>query len=230
MSIVRLATFLSLSSMLTIGLSGCGSTPSTKSSSSAEKMATTSSSIVVSSKSTTSSPKQATLPEWKSYRSDKLEIEVSYPTNLKVQKSSATAITAAFDLKGYESTNLRDAQIMGEYSNVSEKTCLKEYTEFKNNKKYADLTKETIGEPLTSTQVRDGVTWYRISRLEPAAGNRYRTVTYLVPHNKGCYKAELTLHSVERMNYDEDKRPSEYDPKPLIDTFEKMIASIRFLK
>jgi hypothetical protein len=177
---------------------------------------------------------QDVMKEWKTYRDEKLGIEVQYPAGLKIEPytnrlienasvnvTSTTGATLSFELHGYEKTNLREATITGEYAKLSQEECLKMYNGLKSMKS---------PQQIVSAKVQDGITLYKIDEQDAAAGSRYHAIIYAVPKNGYCFTANLVLHSVERMNYDEAERPTEYDPAPFIDTFEKMTARVKFLK
>jgi hypothetical protein len=168
--------------------------------------------------------RQDVMKEWKTYRNEELGIEVQYPAGLKREGSSTSSAKLIFNINEDGSTNLREAFIDGEFTKVSKEVCLKGYNELQN---YHSPEQSS---PIVSTGKQDGIMWYKTDLLEAGVGNRYRTITYTIPLAKNCYSASLVLHSVERMNYAEDQRPVEYDPTPFIDTFEKMIARVKFLK
>lgn len=235
MKIVRQVVFFSLVLILGMGLIGAGCGKRIKKDNSVKNDKTSSSTQSNSNPDEIPTVGSDVMKEWKTYQDEKLGIEVQYPAGLKVvthsdvpiinekrellAKSTGAALT--FDLHGYENTNLRQAIISGNYATASERDCLKPYNDLKGNKNASTKV---------STEVHDGITWYKFEGMDAAAGNHHRTIMYAVPHNNICFTGGLLLHSVERMNYDEAKRPVEYDPAPFLDTFEKMIARVRFIK
>jgi hypothetical protein len=183
------------------------------------------------------------MKEWKTYRDEKLGVEVQYPAGLKVIHSAVersivspagkffatTSIAVlSFEPRGYDDTNLREATINGEYKKISQSECLKTYNDLKKNAVNVKEMEKILGEPVVSSRLVDGITWYKANQLEATAGNRYRGIVYFVYHNAGCYTAALTLHSINSDMVDNNSL-KEYDPAFYIDTFEKMIARVKFI-
>lgn len=179
---------------------------------------------------------QDVMNQWKTYRDEKLGIEIQYPAGLKIgsEEDLATGNIVITKSKAAGSqeqvllfeipqtnTNLQKAYIRGEFLTMSKKEC---FGQIEARKIFSD-------KPNSIVQLKvDDVAAYRVDSTDAGLGNRYRTISYIAPFNNGCYIASLVLHSTERMNYDEKDRPSEYDPAFYIDTFEKMIARVRFIK
>ena len=87
-----------------------------------------------------------------------------------------------------------------------------------------------LGNVVSTTKITIGSQEFtKINFTDAGAGNFYETTSYRTIYNNQCYAIEYTIHSTNIENYSHDQGITEFDKSSIVNIFEGIINSFKFL-
>ena len=91
------------------------------------------------------------------------------------------------------------------------------------------LTENEEGSSKGTVVTINGVQYTKLTMSDAGAGNLYDTTSYRTVRNGQCYAIEYTIHSSELGNYDPSQGISAYDKTSVMNMFEGIVQSFKFI-